>query len=248
MRAGQMDGYHYQVSGLELQSPSPCPLWAEAREPESHPGPRKRRGYSEGQEAGDGALAISALTLSSLAPGTPNLLEFPLHRPSSIPSGQSGRGTLCPPRTPGSFHLILSSCSPHPTMPLAALLGLAGPSSLDLPALDYRPQGRGEVGGGWDAGVSRAQGGQCRGKEPAGSPWTAWRTCWQEPSSVSHQPHQTHCLLLARPLLPGPVEQGALAQGTSEGQALPGKEGEADDACRCLAVPARLGQPVGSQG
>ena len=103
------------------------------------------------------------------------------------------------------------------------------------------------MGGDWDAGVSRAQGGQCRGKEPAGSPWTAWWTCWQEPRSVSHQLHQTHCLLLARPLLPGPVEQGPLAQGTSEGQGSPWG-GEADDACRCLAVPACLGQHVGSQG
>ena len=77
------------------------------------------------------------------------------------------------------------------------------------------------MGEDWDAGVSRAQGGQCRGKEPAGSPWTAWWTCWQEPRSVSHQLHQTHCLLLARPLLPGPVEQGPLAQGTSEGQGSP---------------------------
>lgn len=83
----------------------------------------KGGGTVRGKRAGDGALAVSALTLSSPAPGTPNLVEFPLHRPSSIPSGQSGRGTLCTPRTPGSFHLILSSCSQHPTMPLATLLG-----------------------------------------------------------------------------------------------------------------------------
>lgn len=241
-----MDGYRYWVSGLELQSPSPCPVWAKAQEPESHPGPRKTRGSSERQEGGGGASAVPALTLSAPVPGTPNLLQQPLHRPSSIPSSwPMGQGYTVPPAPQAAFiSFLLLPASHHARGSLAGaslvhLLLISQPWSTD-------PKER-EVGGDWDAGVSRAQGGQCRGKEPAGSPWTAWRTCWQEPRSVSHQPHQTRCLLLARPLLPGPVEQGALAQGTSEGQGSPWW-GEADDACKCLAVPTRLGQPVGSQG
>ena len=81
------------------------------------------------------------------------------------------------------------------------------------------------MGGGWDAGVSRAQGGQCRGKEPAGSPWTAWRACWQEPSSVSHQPHQTHCLLLAVPFSWALWSRGPWHRGHLKGRLSLGRKG-----------------------
>lgn len=69
-----------------------------------------------GKRAGDGALATSALTLSSPAPGTPNLFEFP--PPQALvhpfwPVGQ--RYTLSPPhpRQLSSHSLLLLPASHH---------------------------------------------------------------------------------------------------------------------------------------
>lgn len=239
-QAGQMDGYRYWVSGLELQKPKSVPCLGQSPGIRSHPGPRKTRGPVRGRGAGVGHRQVPALTLSapSRAPQT-SCNPFTGPHPS-LPPGQWGRGTLSP-CTPGSFHLI-PSCSQHPTMPWQPCWGLTGPSSPDLPALGG-PQGGGRrLGCRGEQGTGQAVQGQGSPQAPLG----CMADMLAGARSVSHQPHQTRCLLLARPFSWALWSRGP-GTGTSEGQGSPWR-GEADDACKCLAVPARLGQPVGSQG
>lgn len=68
--------------------------------------------------------------------------------------------------------------------------------------------------------MSRAQGGQCRGKEATVSLWAAQWIHWQEPRSISHQLHQMHSLLLSQPLLLGSESRGAWHRGHLKGRAL----------------------------
>lgn len=135
--------------------------------------------------------------------------------PTSIPSSWplvQGVGIVLP--HPGQL-------PPHP-LPLC-LAAHHGPSStaMDLTGSllsgSCRPGVQTEEGEklkrSWDAGVGRAWGRQCGGKEAAGSPWAARQTRWQKPRSVSHQPHETHCPLPSCPLLLGPEDERAPGTG-----------------------------------
>lgn len=156
MRAEQMDGCHCWVSGLELQSPSPCPVWVEAQEPESHPGPGKRRGCAEGQE-GRGCLFSNTVFSCPGPPQTSYQFSLPqaLILLSSWPLGQ---GKHCPPCLPqGGLHLIPSSCSQHPAVTRAALFWASlVPLLLISQPWSADPKEEEKLRGGWGAGVSRA--------------------------------------------------------------------------------------------